>query len=228
MDTSKNEVCNISMLNNIDNIWGSLFLGKVNDNIITKIYYYLCKRVGIDIKILNKENVINIDNKIFNVVLYNDLPFIQTKMKTRYFGPYNDDVSIDKKIKYIKDKYTDYYLDKALKNIDYTSDDAVWYILDKTKKIIGVDNVRPNELKVIYDYIFKTYSPNTSIKINDLFLNKSDKLHFIMISYNSNHYSYNYRKKAFIKVSNDDILDNINANKIGLYLHEVIPNIDNY
>ena len=46
-----------------------------------------------------------------------------------------------------------------------------------------------------------------------------------MISYNNEHYSYNYNKKTFIKINDIDILDNIKIGKIGLYLNEFIPNI---
>ena len=46
-----------------------------------------------------------------------------------------------------------------------------------------------------------------------------------MISYNNEHYSYNYKKKSFVKVNDTDILDNMKTGKIGLYLDEFIPNI---
>ena len=32
-------------------------------------------------------------------------------MKTRHFATYNDDIVLDKKIKYIKNRYNDYYID---------------------------------------------------------------------------------------------------------------------
>ena len=46
-----------------------------------------------------------------------------------------------------------------------------------------------------------------------------------MISYNDEHYSYNYKKKTFVKVNDLDLIDNIQTGKIGLYLDEIIPNI---
>ena len=63
------------------------------------------------------------------------------------------------------------------------------------------------------------------ILINNLFLQDAGKYHFIMISYNNEHYSYNYKKKSFVKVNDIDILDNIKTGKIGLYSNEFIPNI---
>ena len=50
-------------------------------------------------------------------------------MQTKYFTPYNDELDLDKKIKYIKNKYTDSLLDKSLKNIDYTKENCVGDIL---------------------------------------------------------------------------------------------------
>ena len=146
-------------------------------------------------------------------------------MKTKYFTPYNEDIDLDKKIKYIKHKYIDAEIDKSLKNIDYTKEDCVEDILYKTQNIIDIENIKPVELSIIYEYLFKEYCPNYSIKINNLFLNNDEKNHFIMISYNNDHYSYNYKKKSFVKVTDLDLIDNITSGKIGLYLNEIIPNI---
>ena len=55
-------------------------------------------------------------------------------------------------------------------------------------------------------------------------LNKN-KFHFIMISYNDYHYSYNYKKKSFVKVNDLDILNNLKLGKISIYKDELIPNI---
>ena len=73
--------------------------------------------------------------------------------------------------------------------------------------------------------IFNKYCPKYQIKINNLFLNTKDKNHFIIISYEEEHYSYNYKKKAFVKVTNLDLIDNINNGRIGLYTDEFIPNL---
>ena len=143
------------------------------------------------------------------------------KMKSRY----ENEQKLDKKIKYCKSKYTDYYLDKALKNIDYLKEDCVQNILYKTENILNIENLKPYELSIIYKYIFNTYCPNYNIKINNLFLNNKNKFHFIMISYNDYHYSYNYKKKSFVKVNDLDILNNLKLGKISIYKDELIPNI---
>lgn len=226
----KNETYNFLLTSSINNLWGSLSLGRVTNSSISKIYYYLCRRLDIDATIIentHKElsNKLVIDNLVLNVDLFKDIPYIQTKMPTKYFTPYNDDLELDKKIKYIKNKYTDSLLDKSLKNVDYTKENCIEDILYKTQSIIDIDNIKPVELSIIYEEIFKKYCPNYDIKINNLFLNTNDKSHFIMISYNNEHYSYNYKKKSFIKVNDTDILNNIQTGKIGLYLNEFIPNI---
>jgi len=232
VDTNKNELCNLSLMNSVNNLWGSLSLGRVNDISASKIYYYLCKRLGIDISLVVNEdtkealNKLEINNQVLIVDLFNDIPYIQVNMQTRHFATYNDELDLDKKIKYIKNKYNDYYIDKLLKDIDYTKDDCVECVLYKTQKLLDIDNIKPVELSIIYEYIFNTYCPNYNIKINNLFLNNEYKKHFIMISYNNNHYSYNYKKKSFVNVMDTDILDNLNVGKIGLYKNEYIPNVN--
>ena len=228
----KNENYNLSLISNINNLWGSLSLGRVNDISASKIYYYLCRRMDIDISIevnyQTKEalNKLIIDNQILMVDLYQDIPYIEASMQTRYFATYNNDLDLDKKICYIKSRYNDYYLDKSLKNIDYMKEDCLKDILSITEKIIDLDVIKPVELSTIYQDIFNRYCPNYDIKINNLYLNNQNKNHFIMISYNNIHYSYNYKKKSFVKVNNQDIINNINEGKICLYKNELIPNIN--
>ena len=231
LDKNKNEICSLELLSKINNIWGSLSLGRVNDISASKIYYYLCKRVGIDINLIidyNKKEASNklvIDNIILYTDLFQDIPYIQAKMSTKYFTPYNDDETVDKKIKYIKYRYNNYYLDRVLKNIDYKKDNYLENILVKTKNLIDVENIKPVELSIIYKNIFNTYCPKYDIIINNLYLNNEIKNHFIMISDGDNHYSYNYKKKSFIKLNNIDIINNLKEGKIGIYLNEFIPNI---
>lgn len=226
----KNETYNFLLTSSINNIWGSLSLGRVTRSSVSKIYYYLCKRLDINVSVTtntDKElcNRLIIDNLVLNVDLFKDIPYLQINMSTKYFTPYNDDLELDKKVKYIKNKYTDSLLDKSLKNVDYTKETCIEDILYKTQSIIDIDSIKPVELSIIYEDIFSKYCPNYDIKINNLFLNSDDKFHFIMISYNNEHYSYNYKKKSFVKVNDIDILNNIQTGKIGLYLNEFIPNI---
>lgn len=227
----KNESYSFSLTSNINNLWGSLSIGRVTDISAAKIYYYLCKRLDIDISLeINDEtkeayNKLTINNLVLNVDLFQDIPYIQVKMITKCFTPYNNDIDMDKKVKYIRSKYTDSQIDKSLKNIDYTKENCVGDILYKTQSLINIENIKPVELSIIYEYLFSKYCPNYNIRINNLYLNNNGKFHFIMISYNNDHYSYNYKKKSFVKVNDTDLIDNIKMGKIGLYLDEFIPNI---
>ena len=226
-DTTKNELYNLFLITNTNNIWSSLSSGRVNHFCMAKIYYYLCHRLGIDAEI-NKEDYtvsLNIDNQTIISDLFNDLPYINAGMKTRYFNPYNNDSDIDKSIGYLKNHYSDYYLDKSLKNIDYSHEDCVWTVLKTSEKIIPVGSIHPVELGIIYKYIFDTYCPNYDIKINNLFLNNHNKFHFILFSYNNTYYSYNYKQKMFVTVSKTDLLADLDIGKIGIYQNEFIPSI---
>ena len=231
LNREKNETYSFGLTSKINNLWGSLSSGRITSSSIAKIYYYLCRTLDINISIEmdveTKEfyNKLIIDNLVLNVNLFKDIPYIQNNMETLYFSTYNNDLDLDKKIKYVKNKYTNRLIDSALKNIDYTKENCLEEILSKTEKIINIDNIKPVELSIIYEHIFSKYCPNYNIKINNLYLNNQEKTHFIMISYNDIHYSYNYKKKSFIKVNDNDILDNIKIGKIGLYLNEFIPNI---
>lgn len=231
-NSEKTELYNLPLITNINNIWGSLSNGITTNLSCSRIYYYLCRRLDIECTIIEEDTYSNVKLKINNKVLitnlYEDIPYIQSNMQTRYFSTYNDDIDLDKKIKYIKTKYNDYYIDKALKDIDYLEEDCIWKILSKTQKILKIDIINPSELSIIYKYIFDKYCPNYNIKINNLYLNEREKKHFIMISYNESHYSYNYKKKTFVEVTEEDIISNLEIGKIGLYKQENIPNISNY
>ena len=125
---AKNEVYNFSLMSTVNNLWGSLASGSITDISASKIYYYLCRRLNIDINlIIDEENKkakteLLIAKQALLTDIYEDIPYIWCNMQTRYFATYNDDLALDKKIKYIKNKYTDYYLDKVLKDIDYTEE----------------------------------------------------------------------------------------------------------
>ena len=234
LDIKKNETYNVPLITNVSNIWGSLTRGITNNISCSKIYYYICRRLDIDCDIItNEENTsslvkLKINNQILITNLYRDIPYIESNMQTRYFANYNDEFELDKKINYIKKAYNDYYIDKELKNIDYTKEKCIWEVLLKTEKILNINNINPTELSIIYRYIFDKYCPNYNIKINNLFLNSYDKKHFILITYNNTYYSYNYIKKSFIKINEIDIINNIKIGKIGIYQEENIPNISNY
>ena len=231
-DYEKNLLYNLNLISKVNNLWSSLALGCVNDKSASKIYYYLCMRLSIDIDIIKHDdeylNKLVINNQVLIVNMFKDIPYIKIGMQTRYFATYNDNSEIDKKIKYVRGYYKDYYIDKELKNIDYTKEECIKEVLIRTKKLVNIDYINPAELGVIYNDIFDKYCSNYNIKINNLFLNKQGKFHFIMISCGDNHYSYNYRKKTFVNVNKVDIINNLKMEKIGLYVGEYIPNINNY
>ena len=230
---NKNEIYNLSLISTINNLWGSLASSDATDISAAKIYYYLCRRLDIDANIMidedNKKALTKlfIDRKTLVTDIYEDIPYIWCNMQTRYFAAYNDDVVLDKRIKYIKNRYQDYYLDKVLKNIDYTKEECIYMLLNKTSNLLNVNMIKPVELSIIYKYLFNKYCPNYNVKINNLYLNNQHKSHFIMISYNNNHYSYNYKQKSFVKIKDEDITNNLNLGKIGLYHDEYIPSINN-
>lgn len=231
-NSEKNDNYNLNLINSINNLWGSLYLGRVTDKSISKIFYYMCRRLDIQSDIISSitnDTYVKINiNKIELITdIFLDIPFVQGKMKTKHFGTYNDDTVMDKKIKYIKSKYNDELIDKELKNIDYTSSNCIEEILTKTEKILNISSIKPTELSIIYKDIFDKYCPNYNIKINNLFLNNKSKSHFIIISYGDEHYSYNYKKNNFVRVNNDDIKNNIALGRIGIYLNEFIPNVSN-
>ena len=73
--------------------------------------------------------------------------------------------------------------------------------------------------------IFKKYCPNYEIKINNLYIlnEQNNKEHFIIINYDNKAYSYNYTKNSFIEIPIDELIKNIDEQKIGIYQNEVIP-----
>ena len=51
----------------------------------------------------------------------------------------------------------------------------------------------------------------------------NNKEHFILISYNDMHYSYNYNKETFMTICEKELISNIEKEKIGIYLNEDVP-----
>ena len=174
------------------------------------------------------KNLITLQNRDIILDITQDIPYIQANFKTRNFLGYNDNIELDKKIGYIKDNYNETSIEKSLKNIYYNKEDTVETILNLTSKIIDIKNIKPIELSIIYEEIFSKYCPNYDIKIHNLYLNcYPDKEHFIIIDYNNKLYSYNYTKQEFVKISQTEIIQNIEEQKIGIYLNEKIPFLTN-
>lgn len=226
----KNEVLNLSAIHKINNIWGSISTSKATNKSITELFYYLCRLTEIDCKIVTinnfgyKKNIITVNNTDIIVDLTQDIPYIQSGYKTRFFGTYNDDETLDRKIGYLKEEYSEKKLESALKRLDYTSDDFFRQILLKTQDIIQVTNIQPIELGIIYNDIFNKYCPSQDISINNLYISTSnEKEHFILITHNGHHYSFNYSINKFVEIKDKELSQNIEDKRIGIYADEKIP-----
>ncbi len=227
----KNENFNFEEVSVVNNIWSSIVNGKGTNQSYCKLYLYLCSLFNINCEIVTVNtkgylcNKITINGKHLIVDLTKDAAFIQANFKTRYFSNYNDELELDKNISYINDIPIDIKLDKKLKKIDYDSDDVMLAFLESTQDDINISKIKPIELGIIYDLLFKKYLPDLEIKINNLYINclSNIKKHFILITYNNNHYSYNYNKHTFMKIEEQKLLDNLKSEKIGLYLDEDVP-----
>ena len=231
----KNETFNLETNNTLNNIWGSIYNTRGTNYSFAKIYLYLCKLMNIDCKLIYDENLkyyknlLNINTRNIEVDITKDIPYIQAGFQTRNFTGYDNNLEMDKKIFYIKDNYCEVKLDEIIKQIDYNNPDVFNTILLITGKIIDISKLKPIELGVIYSLIFSKYFPNLKIDINNLYIlnDEKKKEHFILISYENKSYSYNYTKNNFIEVSTDEIIKNIEEQKIGIYLNEKIPFLQN-
>lgn len=221
----KNETISFNKISTINNVWGALSRHRVNDIITGKIFMYLCFRFGIKCELVSASIKGNIANKVYLddsyliVDLYNDIYNIQGGFNTKYFDKYNDNKDIDKKIGYIKKEYMDYYIDKVLKEVDYTMDDTLYQILTLISSVININNIGTYELYKICVDIFDKYVRSYNISINNLYVyNGLDaKEHFILFSYNDNYYSFNYNKGMFVSVDRSIISDRIKNKRIGIY-----------
>jgi hypothetical protein len=227
--SSKSDIYSFSMINSINNIWESISLGRVNNLSITKLYLYLCSLVGIECEIVSNSdtgylvNKLNIDNKAIMVDITRDMAFIQAGFKTRCFDNYNDDLELDKKIGYVINNYNDVLIDIVMKRINYSLDNFLYNVLTMSSMIMNISNIGPQELSIVYEDIFNRYCGTYNINVNNLYVNDIDKReHFVLISYNNHHYSYNYNDGCFVEVKSQDLVDNINNKKIGFYLDEDI------
>lgn len=227
----KNETFNLKDINTINNLWGCLSNQKGTNVSFTKLYLYLCRIMNIDCNLITMsklgylKNILTINGNKIITDITQDIPFIQANFKTKYFLGYNDNLKLDKKINYIKDYYSETKIEQALKDLDYSKENILKEILVKTQNIINASEIKPIELGITYDIIFEKYCPNYDISINNLFINDiyNNKEHFILISYNTKYYSYNYNKNSFVEISHDEIIRNLETNKIGIYLNEKIP-----
>ena len=224
----KNESFNFYETNTINNIWGSLVNFKATNQSYCKLYLYLCSLCKIKCEIISVNargylcNKLTINNHSLIVDLTSDIPFIEANFKTKHFANFNDEKELDKKIGYIKDDYNDVKIEKDMNLINHDDENCVLNFLIDTQKIINIKHIKPIELGIIYDILFNKYCPDIRININNLYINSIYKKHFILITYNDNHYSYNYNKNTFVKIEQKQLIENIEKEKIGIYLNENI------
>lgn len=235
--TEKNDAFCFNDINTINNIWGALSNKKATNISYTKTFTYLCSLVGLNCEVIEtnnykyKKNKINlmVDNNPITIIcdITQDVPYIQGNFQTRFFGNYNDEYEMDKKIKYINNNYSDKIIEKVGQNINYSSDNILMELLLKTQNIIDVKNIGAVELGIIYEMIFNKYIPLNHISINNLYANNiyNNREHFILISDNLHHYCYNYKNETFLEINENDLLKNIKSERIGIYLKEIIPNL---
>lgn len=222
---SKNETISFNNISIINNIWGAISRRKVGDAVVSKIFMYLCSRIGVKCELVSSNIKGNIANKVYFddsfliVDLFSDIHNIQGGFVTKYFDKYNDNKDIDKKIAYIKDEYMDYYVDMVLKKLDYTKENILYEVLSLTSTVLNINNIGPYELFKIYKNIFDEYIQNYDIKINNLFVYSGIDIkdHFTLFSYNNKHYSFNYNRGCFISMDKNILRDNIKNRRIGIY-----------
>lgn len=221
----KNEVISFMMVGYLNNIWSSLYYKKVTNLSIVKLFVYLCSKINIKCDIVsnsisgNLVNKVYIGNSFLVVDLFKDLANIKGNFMTEYFDKYNSDKDMDKRVLYIIDNYSDYYLDKSFSNINKDGD-FLWNVLNITLDILDINSINSYELLGIYKKIFSKYFSDCNIGISNFYLNNEYREHFMVFSYNNCYYSYNYARGCFIKVNYNYLVDNIKCNKIGLYMNE--------
>lgn len=232
---NKNEILNLSTIHIINNIWGAITNGKCTNKSITELFYYLCRLLNIQCKIVTinefgyRKNIVTIDNTEMILDITQDIPYIQSGFQTRFFGTYNNDEELDKTIGYLKGDYNEKKIEQALKKIDFTTQDTVKQILLHTQNIINVSNIQPIELGIIYSEIFSKYCPNQDISISNLYINSNNqKEHFILFTHNNKHYSFNYSKNTFVEMQEAELTQYIENKTIGIYNEEKNPLLNSH
>ena len=64
--------------------------------------------------------------------------------------------------------------------------------------------------------------------MNNLYINNNNKKeHFLLINFSQKYYSFNYTRNSFVEIPKEELIKSLENKKIGLYLNEKIPFIDN-
>lgn len=224
----KNENFSFEMECSLNNIWGCIYNKKCTKAVVVKILHYLLTILGVEDIIVDTEdlvcNKVKIDGIYYIVNLYEDLPFIQARFRTQYFSNYNDDKELDKRIGYIEEEYNDILIDNELKSLSRSDSEYFSKLLGITQSILDISKISSLELGIIYNLIFVKYLSMEDVHINNLFVNSiyNSQEHFILITYNNIYYSYNYKLGRFVVINSEDLINNINSNKVGVYLGEEV------
>lgn len=224
----KNENFSFEMECSLNNIWGSIYNKKCTKIVIVRILHYLYTILGIEDVIVDSEelvcNKVKIDGIYYIVNLYEDLPFIQARFRTQYFSNYNDDRELDKRVGYIDSDYNDILIDSEIKKLNRGDKGYFSKLLGITQNILDISKISSLELGIIYNLIFVKYLSIDDVHINNLFVNSiyNSQEHFILITYNDVYYSYNYKLGRFVVINSEDLINNINSNKVGVYLGEEV------
>lgn len=229
----KNETFSLKNVNIINNIWGCISVTKGTNASFSKLYLFLCRLMNIDCdlvvtsKLGYQKNQLTIEKSNITVDITQDIPFIQAGFQTQNFPGYNDNLKLDQKIGYIKDDYSENKIEQALLNIDYSKPNIFKTILLKTSEIINANKLKPIELGMIYEIIFNKYCPHFNITINNLYIYNLNNIkeHFILITQAGKYYGYNYTRNSFVEIAKEEIIKNIESQKIGMYQNEIIPYI---
>ena len=232
----KNDNFIFNNLGNINNLWGALSTGKITNTSIVKIFKYLCVLLNIECEIISTNdfgylcNKVVIDDQVMILDLMKDIPYIQCGFSTLHFYNYNDDLELDRKIGYIHNTYNNEIIDNEIKKLIKEGNCDLREILFIIQQVLCVDNIKPIELGIILNNVLNKYFPDHQITINNLYINDmyGNKEHFLLITGNNKHFSYNYRKKSFVEVSKHELIHNLNSKKIGIYLEEEIPDLEIY
>lgn len=224
----KNESFSFEMECSLNNIWGSIYNKKCTNIVSVRVLHYLFRILGIDDVIVYNDdlvfNKIKIDGFNYTVNLYDDLPFIQAGFRTEYFSNYNDDRELDKSIGYIDSDYNDILLDNKLRGLSRKDSEYFSKLLSIIQNTLDISKISSLELGIICNLIFVKYLSMEDIHINNLFVNSiyNSQEHFILITYNNIYYSYNYKLGKFVVINSDDLINNINSNRVGIYLGEEV------
>lgn len=213
------------------NIWSALSSGLGNNVSYVKLFYYLCAMFDIEAKIVCLGSSGYLGNKVvicdddlsgaFLTDLTKDVPYIQAGFKTHYFGSYNENVMLDKRIKYIDDVYIDDAVDRCC-----SEDVDTLTLLSNTSRVINLKDMGQVELGIVYRNILKKYKAMDLISVNNLYINNKDKIPFVLITDNDKHYSYNYKANSFVSLETDFLLNGIDNDEIGIYSNEEVPGIN--